>query len=75
MDPERPTTREEVNSQKQTIDDAIVKAKAGVIKSLLEKLDGEQFAITTLIALRELKKEQCSCIGGCEHIFNVSDTM
>jgi hypothetical protein len=51
---------------------AVAKAKANVIKDIIDTMDEVHFGISTLIACREVKKQGYPCLDGCGHKFSVS---
>jgi hypothetical protein len=63
-----------MESEKHLVNDAILKAKARTIKHIIDRLENTQFAISVLLAYRELKKQGCSCLDGCGQTFSVSNT-
>jgi len=58
--------------ERKKVEYAVLKAKAKVIKDIIDTMDEVHFCISMLIAVREMRKQEYPCLDGCGHKFSVS---
>jgi hypothetical protein len=61
-----------MDPDRRIVQDAVLVAKTTTIMEAITRLDKVQFAISTLMALREKKKIGLLCNDGCGNSFSVS---